>query len=82
VINDPLTSWVEIIKVENKTAKNVSALCETDWIYHYPKPKRCIYDAGSAFIAFEFQELLKKWNVHPEQEQFAKLRAPGALTQN
>jgi len=64
-IIDPFTGWVEILPIRNKESDNVSNLFEQQWLRRYPRPARCIYDAGSEFIASQFQTLLRKWYIVP-----------------
>jgi len=64
-IIDPFTGWVEILPIKNKGADNISNLFQQNWLRRYPRPARVIYDAGSEFIAAEFQTLLRKWYIKP-----------------
>jgi len=61
---DPVTTLSETVIVDNKTARHVAHKFETLWLHRYPRPVNCIYDQGSEFIGFEFDDLLYRWGIH------------------
>lgn len=60
---DPVTNLVEIIRLENKTAKHVSEQFENCWLARYPRPNKCIHDNGGEFIGNEFQLMLQRHGI-------------------
>ncbi len=62
-ISDACLGWVEFIVMKNKTAKHTAHLFDIHWLCRYPRPQRVIYDNGSEFIGFEFQELLESYGI-------------------
>ena len=57
---DVATTLLEVCRVDSTTAE-ASALCfENVWLARYPRPTRCVYDAGGAFIGTAFQLSLNR----------------------
>ena len=51
--------------MENKTSEHVASQFEHVWLHRYPRPVYCIYDAGGEFTGYAFQQLLRRWAIHP-----------------
>eukprot|EP00957_Ditylum_brightwellii_P048779 3700580-Ditylum_brightwellii.AAC.1 len=60
---DPVTNLVEMIRLENKTAKHVTHQFENVWLARYPRPGKCIHDNGGEFISAAFQHMLQHTGV-------------------
>ena len=63
-ITDTTTSLSEIIRVNDNTAAEAALRLEQAWLYRYPRPVRCIFDAGTEFKA-EFLDTLTRWGIEP-----------------
>jgi hypothetical protein len=62
-IIDPVTNFVEIIRIHNKTAKHVGLQLENAWLSRYPCPTRCVYDQGGEFTGSEFKAVLTRHGI-------------------
>ena len=40
---------VELIRVDNKTAKHIRDKFTQSWVFQYPHPVQCLHDKGSDF---------------------------------
>ena len=60
---DKATGWPEIVAIPNKRGLTVAHLFDEAWLCRYPRPRRVVYDNGSEFIGFEFQELLSSYGI-------------------
>ena len=60
---DPVTSLVELIRINRKTAGHIAQQFENVWLARYPRPNRCAHDNGGEFIGWEFQEMLQRTGV-------------------
>ena len=60
---DKATGWPEIIAIPNKRGVTVASLFDEAWMCRYPRPRRVVYDNGSEFVGFEFQELLGSYGI-------------------
>ena len=56
-IVDKATGWPEVVGITYKRSENIAKLFDQVWLCRYPRPRRVIYDNGSEFIGFEFQEM-------------------------
>jgi transposase InsO family protein len=65
-IIDPVTYWVEVVEIKNKTAEEVALQFDRTWLSRYPRPNFCIFDKGSEFIGKEFQEMLESFGIEPQ----------------
>jgi hypothetical protein len=54
---------VEMIRVDNKTAKHIRDKFTQSWLCHYPRPVRCLHDKGGEFIGQNFQWLLEIFSI-------------------
>ena len=61
-IIDVATNYVEIIRLDNKTAEHVSTQFENHWIARYPKPNAVIFDPGTEFKG-AFREMLTRMGI-------------------
>lgn len=57
---DPVTNIVELVRIDNKTARHISQLFTNTWLSRYLWPKKCVHDNGGEFIGWEFQRMLEK----------------------
>jgi hypothetical protein len=57
---DPVTCFPEALRINNRTAQHVGMRFENEWISRYPRPLRCIHDAGGEFTAEAFQHVLQR----------------------
>ena len=60
---DTVTNLVELVRINRKTADQVSRRFAQCWLARYPWPERCVHDNGGEFLGWEFQRVLKKSNV-------------------
>ena len=60
---EPVTNLVELIRIDNKTAKHVAQQFSNVWLARYPWPARCIHDNGGEFNSQEFQDTLKHFGI-------------------
>ena len=63
-IIDVVTNYVEIIRLDNKTAEHVAMQFENNWLARYPRPNAVIFDPGTEFKG-AFRELLRKAGIRP-----------------
>jgi hypothetical protein len=49
-----------VVRIDNKTAANVSLHFENTWLARYPKPLYCIHDPGTEFLGHDFQFMLER----------------------
>ena len=62
---DKATGWPEIVAISNKRGQTIANLFDEAWLCRYPRPRRVVFDNGSEFIGFEFQELLHSYGIEP-----------------
>ena len=62
-IIDPVTNLTELVRVKDKTAKEVAGKFSQTWLTRYPWPMKCIHDNGGEFTGWEFQQLLEQCNI-------------------
>jgi transposase InsO family protein len=62
-IIDMVTNLVEVVRVDNTTAANVSLHFENTWLARYPRPLYCIHDPGSEFLGHDFQFMLDRHGI-------------------
>ena len=60
---DKAIGWPEIVAISNKRGLTVANLFDEAWLCRYPCPRRVVYDNGSEFTGFEFQELLGSYGI-------------------
>jgi transposase InsO family protein len=56
---DPLTTFCEIIKIDDATSLYVSSKFDMEWLSRYPRPLRCIHNQGNKFTSAPFQLVLQ-----------------------
>eukprot|EP00804_Cyclotella_cryptica_P018077 CCRYP_017618-RF/>CCRYP_017618-RF protein AED:0.32 eAED:0.31 QI:0/0/0/1/0/0/2/0/448 len=59
----PLRPPVELIRIDNKTAKHIRDKFTQCWLCRYPRPMRCVHDKGGEFIGSSFQWLLELFSI-------------------
>ena len=57
-IIDTVTNLVEIVRLDNSSAANAALKFQNTWLARYPKPMQCIYDQGTEFTGYRFQQML------------------------
>ena len=62
---DTVTTYCEVILLDNKTAEHVGWQLKHQWLARYPKPQRCVFDQGNEFLGEEFQKVLRTLRIHP-----------------
>jgi hypothetical protein len=55
---DPVSCLLKICLIDNKSSDHVSMKFENNWLARYPRPLRCIHDAGGEFTGKSFQDKL------------------------
>ena len=60
---DIVSNLVELIRIDNKTAKYIRNKFVQSWLTRYPYPIMCVHDKGGEFIGSEFQWLLNMFSV-------------------
>lgn len=63
-IIDVVTNYVEIVRLDNKTAEHVSAQFRNQWLARYPRPNTVIFDPGTEFKG-AFREQLTQFGITP-----------------
>eukprot|EP00804_Cyclotella_cryptica_P020904 CCRYP_011489-RA/>CCRYP_011489-RA protein AED:0.41 eAED:0.41 QI:0/0/0/1/0/0/3/0/173 len=56
---DTASNLVELIRIDNKTARHIRDKFTQCWLCCYPRPMRCVHDKGGEFIGSSFQWLLE-----------------------
>jgi Integrase zinc binding domain len=56
---DPDTAFIEMQAIPNKRSSFIAETFDRIWLCRYPRPTACIFDAGTEFTGFEFQEMLQ-----------------------
>ncbi len=64
-IVDTVTTYCEVVLLNNKTAEHVGWQFETQWLSRYPKPARVVFDQGNEFLGEDFQAVLRRHGIHP-----------------
>jgi transposase InsO family protein len=62
-IIDTTTTLSEIVRIENKTSQHVAMHFENSWLARYPRPMRCVHDAGTEFLGAHFQSTLAAFHI-------------------
>lgn len=63
-VTDTVTSLSEIARVNDASSAEAAHRLEQTWLFRYPRPVRCIFDAGTEFQG-EFRETLQRWAIEP-----------------
>jgi transposase InsO family protein len=61
---DTVTNFVELARINNRTAAHVGLQFENNWLSRYPRPMRCIFDQGPEFKT-DFQNVLRRHGIKP-----------------
>jgi transposase InsO family protein len=59
-IIDLVTNLVEIVRLNSKSSRDVTFAFVNTWLAQYPKPVSCIFDQGTEFTGYEFQDMLER----------------------
>jgi transposase InsO family protein len=62
-IVDTVTNYPEITRIRNKTTREIITQFENAWLARYPRPRYVIYDQGSEFKSYEFQQFLARLGI-------------------
>jgi transposase InsO family protein len=62
-IIDMATNLTEIVRLFNRTSAHAATVFTNTWLARYPKPTTCIYDQGSEFIGWAFQNMLTQYDI-------------------
>jgi Integrase core domain len=62
-IIDMVTNLTEIVRLFNRTSAHAATVFTNTWLAWYPKPTSCIYDQGSKFIGWAFQNMLAQYDT-------------------
>jgi len=60
---DRLSNWIEIVPVEDTSAKTTALAIQRHWILRYGMPKFLHSDLGTCFTSSVFQELCKIYGI-------------------
>ena len=60
---DTASNLVELIRIDNKTARHIRDKFTQCWLCRYPRPMRCVHDKGGEFIGSPFQWLLELFSI-------------------
>jgi hypothetical protein len=60
---DTALNLVELIRIDNKTAKCIHDKFTQSWLCQYPCPVQCLPDKGGEFIGQNFQWLLETFSI-------------------
>jgi hypothetical protein len=60
---DTASNLVELIRIDNKTTRNIRDKFTQCWLCRYPRPMRCVHDKGGEFIGSSFQWLLELFSI-------------------
>jgi hypothetical protein len=58
-IMDNDTNLLEMMDMLSKSSVLVAKAFDILWLCRYPRPLECIFDAGTEFTGFEFQDMLQ-----------------------
>jgi hypothetical protein len=62
-IIDLVTNLVELVRINSKKSRDVTFAFVNTWLARYPKPVSCIYDQGTEFTGYEFQDMLERTDI-------------------
>ncbi len=60
---DMASNIVELIHVDNETAKHICDKFTQSWLCQHPCPVQCLHDKGGKFIGLNFQWLLEIFSI-------------------
>ncbi len=61
---DMASNLVKLIRIDNKTAKQIRDKFTQSWLCGYPCPVQCLHDRGGEFIRQNFQWLLEIFSIN------------------
>jgi len=73
------TGWPEFIAICNKSSYHISILFDSEWLCHYPRPAKVVFDNGTKFTGQEFQELLISYGIKPVPTTVRNPRSNGVI---
>jgi len=76
---DKATGWPEFIAICNKSSYHISILFDGEWLCHYPRPAKVVFDNGTEFTGQEFQELLISYGIKPVPTTVRNPRSNGVI---
>ena len=62
-IMDTTTNLLEIVRIDNKTSRNITQMFTNNWLARYPWPAQIIHDNGGEFIGHEFQNMMRTLGI-------------------
>jgi hypothetical protein len=70
-----VTNLTEIVRLFNHTSAHAATVFTNTWLAWYPKPTSCIYDQGSKFIGWAFQNMLAQYDIQRQPTTVKNLQA-------
>ena len=64
---DPASALLEIVRIDDATARTVATQFENSWLARYPKPVFIVHDNGSEFLGAPFALLLQSHGIQPKR---------------
>ena len=62
-IMDTTTNLLEIVRIDNKTSRNITQMFTNNWLARYPWPAQIIHNNGGEFIGHEFQDMMRTLGI-------------------
>jgi hypothetical protein len=78
-IMDKATGWPEFVAIKNKTSYHIALLFDSEWLCRYPRPSKVVYDNGTEFTGYEFQELLQSYGIKAVSTTVRNPRSNGVI---
>jgi len=80
-ITDKATGWPEFVAIKNKSSYHISIVFDSEWLCHYPRPAKVVFDHGTEFTGQEFQELLESYGIKAVPPTVRNPRSNGVIEQ-
>jgi len=80
-ITDKATGWPEFVAIKNKSSYHISIVFDSEWLCHYPRPAKVVFDHGTEFTGQEFQELLESYGIKAVPPTVRNPRSNGVIKQ-
>jgi len=71
---DTVSTLTELSRLNDSSSHETARKTEQSWLYRYPRPVQCIFDAGTEFKG-EFQEMLNLWGIKAKPTGVRNARA-------